>query len=159
MSTPKPDETEPAKAIVLPDENFAPDTSATPSRAPVAVDHRSTKQRKKDMLDALEKSLGVVYTAAKIAKIDRASHYRWLEKDEKYKAEVADRQELALDFAETKLNLLIQQGDTQATMFLLRTRGRGRGYAERQELTGANGGDLIPKRQIIKLPGGQEIEF
>lgn len=140
------------------DEKFAPVSNATPLRAP-GTDHRTPKQRKKDMLAALEKTLGVVATAAKMASIDRVTHYRWLEKDAKYKAEVEDRQELALDFAETKLNLLIQQGDTQATMFLLRTRGRKRGYAERQELTGADGGDLIPKRQVITLPGGQQVEF
>lgn len=158
MKGPNHPKTTPEKAIVIPPQEIAPTTDATPSYAHPSHDTRTTKQRKKDMLTALEKTLGVVATAAKMASIDRVTHYRWLGKDDKYKAEVKDRQDLALDFAETKLNVLIQAGDTQATMFLLRTRGRDRGYAERQELTGADGKDLIPKRQIMMI-GGKEVEF
>ena len=39
---------------------------------------------KKDFLDALERSLGVVTTAAKVCNIDRRTHYRWLEEDAEY---------------------------------------------------------------------------
>jgi hypothetical protein len=39
---------------------------------------------KKAMIKALEQSLGVVTTAAKIAGIDRSTHYEWLKTDEDY---------------------------------------------------------------------------
>jgi ATP-dependent Lhr-like helicase len=39
---------------------------------------------KKAMLEALEKTLGVVSTACKIVDISRTTHYRWLEEDPEY---------------------------------------------------------------------------
>ena len=45
---------------------------------------------KKAMLEALEKSLGVVSTAAKIVGINRSTHYDWLANDEEYAQAVSD---------------------------------------------------------------------
>jgi transcriptional regulator of acetoin/glycerol metabolism len=91
---------------------------------------------KKDaMVKALEKSLGVVTTACRNIGIDRATHYRWLEDDPKYKAAVQALSDVALDFAESKLHSLIQEGDTTATIFYLKTKGKQRGYIERQEVS------------------------
>ena len=39
-----------------------------------------------------------------------------------------------LDFAETNLHQQIMEGNTTATIFLLKTRGRKRGYIERQNI-------------------------
>jgi len=39
-----------------------------------------------------------------------------------------------LDFAEHHLHKLISQGNPAATIFLLKTKGKGRGYVERQEI-------------------------
>jgi len=93
-----------------------------------------TDTLKKRMLEALEKSLGVVTTAAKIAGIERKSHYRWLEKDEKYRLDVEEISNISLDFAESQLHKQIEAGSTAATIFLLKTKGKGRGYVERQEI-------------------------
>jgi hypothetical protein len=91
---------------------------------------------KKDaMIKALEKSLGVVTTACKNIGIDRATHYRWLEDDVEYRAAVQALSDVALDFAESKLHALIHEGDTTATIFYLKTKGKQRGYIERQELS------------------------
>jgi len=54
------------------------------------------------MLQALEKSLGIVYSACRIAGVGRATHYRWLETDSEYRAAVLDIKNVALDFVETK---------------------------------------------------------
>ena len=91
---------------------------------------------KKDaMVQALEKSLGIVTTACKNVGIDRKTHYRWLEEDSNYRQAVQSLTDVALDFAETKLHTLINEGDTAATIFYLKTKGKGRGYIERQELS------------------------
>jgi len=45
---------------------------------------------KRAMLEALEKSLGVVTTAANIVGITRKTHYDWMQKDPKYAQSVAD---------------------------------------------------------------------
>lgn len=152
------DVSKPEKPVILNQESDLPATNGTDIRA--QEDRRTTKQKKVAMLVALEKSLGVITVACKLVAIDRKTHYRWLEKDEKYAAAVAEMTDVALDFAESKLHHLIQNNDTQATMFYLRTKGKARGYVERSEMTGPDGSPLNPPptKQVIVV-GGQTIEF
>ena len=88
----------------------------------------------KAMIKALEQSLGVVTTAAKIAGIDRSTHYEWLKTDEDYNQKVIDLENVTLDFAESQLHKQVKEGNTTATIFLLKTKGKKRGYIERQEI-------------------------
>jgi len=97
-----------------------------------------TEQHKKAILEALEKSLGVVTTACKQVGIGRTQFYEWL-KDSDFKKRVDDVQNIALDFAESQLHKQIRNGNTAATIFYLKTKGKLRGYVERQEITGAEG--------------------
>jgi predicted DNA-binding transcriptional regulator AlpA len=89
---------------------------------------------KKAMIEALEKSLGIVTQACKVVGISRDTHYRWMKDDEEYKQAVQDLGDVALDFAESKLHKLIDQGNPAATIFYLKTKGKNRGYIERQEI-------------------------
>ena len=89
---------------------------------------------KKALVEALEKSLGVVSTACKAAGISRDTHYRWLKEDPEYKAQVEELSEVAIDFAESHLHKLIKDGNPAATIFFLKTKGKNRGYVERQEI-------------------------
>lgn len=86
------------------------------------------------MLEALEKSLGVITTACRQVGIDRKTHYNWLKSDKEYSDAVRDIENVALDFAESQLHKQIQEGNTSATIFLLKTKGKKRGYVERQEI-------------------------
>tara|TARA_R100000329_G_scaffold151474_1_gene147821 strand:- start:11749 stop:12129 length:381 start_codon:yes stop_codon:yes gene_type:complete len=95
---------------------------------------RQNPTLKKAMLKALEKTMGVVSTASTMVGINRSTHYEWLKKDSEYKQKVDDLENLMLDFAETNLHQQIQEGNTTATIFLLKTRGRKRGYIERQNI-------------------------
>ena len=95
---------------------------------------RQNPTLKKAMIQALEKTMGVVSTAATMVGINRSTHYEWLKKDSEYKQKVDDLENLMLDFAETNLHQQIQEGNTTATIFLLKTRGRKRGYIERQNI-------------------------
>ena len=88
---------------------------------------------KKAMLEALEKSLGVVTTAAKISGVSRSSHYLWMNEDDEYKRMVQDIENITIDFAESKLHKLIDEGDTAATIFFLKTKAKKRGYIEKVE--------------------------
>lgn len=90
--------------------------------------------RKKKLLEALEKNLGVVTTACKMAGLPRSSHYLWMDKDPKYRAAVEELQGVAIDFVESKLFKLIEGGSDAATIFYLKTKGKARGYVERQQL-------------------------
>ena len=102
-----------------------------------------TSDNKKRMLEALEKSLGIVTTAANMIGIHRDTHYNWMKNDEGYKTAVESITDSVLDFAESKLHNLIEKGDTAATIFYMKTKGKKRGYIERQELTGADNQPII----------------
>ena len=89
---------------------------------------------KKEMLRALEKSLGVVTTAAKATDIDRTTHYVWMKNDDAYREAVISLNDVALDFAESQLHKQIQNGEVTSTIFYLKTKGKKRGYIERSEI-------------------------
>lgn len=89
---------------------------------------------KKAMIAALEKSLGIVTTACKTVDISRETHYRWMREDAEYKAAVDSIADIALDFAESKLHKSIENGSDTAVIFYLKTKGKKRGYVERQEM-------------------------
>lgn len=91
--------------------------------------------KKKKMIEALEKSLGVVAPACRACQISRASHYKWMVEDELYKKEVDSLDDLSLDFAETQLHKQMREGVPSSTIFYLKTKGKKRGYVERQEIT------------------------
>ena len=94
----------------------------------------NTDITKKAMLDALEKSLGVVTAACKSVDIARETHYRWMREDADYKAAVEEIGDVAIDFAESQLHKQIKEGNSTATIFFLKTKGKKRGYVERQEV-------------------------
>jgi hypothetical protein len=102
-----------------------------------------TEQHKKAMIEALEKSLGIVTTACKTVGIGRTTHYLWLDEDAEYKAAVESIADIALDFAESQLHKQIQNGEVSSTIFYLKTKGKKRGYVERQELTGEDGKPIV----------------
>lgn len=90
----------------------------------------STTMKKKAMLEAMIKSLGVVTASANSVGISRETHYSWLRNDPEYKVAIEECIEIALDFAETSLLKQIQNGNTSATIFYLKTKGKHRGYIE-----------------------------
>jgi hypothetical protein len=98
-----------------------------------------TEQHKKAMLDALEKSLGVVTSACKTVGVGRTTHYLWMQEDKEYKAAVDELSDVAIDFAESQLHKQIKEGNSTATIFFLKTKGKKRGYVERQEVDVSSG--------------------
>lgn len=93
-----------------------------------------TDIKKKQILEALEKSLGIVTTACKQVGINRDTYYEWLKKDKEFKKKVKDLENVALDFAESQLHKQIAKGNPLSTMFYLKCKGKKRGYIEQQEL-------------------------
>ena len=89
---------------------------------------------KKKLLVALEKSLGVVTTACKNVGVHRSTYCDYCNNDPEFKKGVDDIQNVAIDFAESQLHKQIQDGNTSATIFFLKTKGKKRGYVERQEV-------------------------
>ena len=98
------------------------------------MEQERTETHKKAMIVALEKSLGIVTTACKEVGISRPTHYHWMEVDNDYRNEVESIGDIALDFAESQLHKQIKGGNTAGTIFYLKTKGKKRGYVERQEV-------------------------
>lgn len=113
------------------------------------------------MLAALIKALGVVSNACKTAKIDRTTHYRWMKSDKNYARQVKDIENIAIDFAETALHKKIRKGDTIATIFYLKTKGKERGYVERQENRNVDreGNDIPPSPAITVVRAKNDDDF
>lgn len=118
------------------------------------ADRQVSTHKKRLMLKALEKSLSVVTTACKQVGIDRQTHYNWLKKDSKYAEQVKSIEDITLDFAESQLHKQIQEGNTTATIFLLKTKGKKRGYVERQEIKH----DADVKSKLIEWKPAKEKE-
>jgi len=100
---------------------------------------KSRHIKKESVLKALEQSLGVVNMACKKANIPRSTFYKWMKEDEDFAKQVEDIDNIALDFVESQLHRQIADNSTTATIFYLKTKGKKRGYIERQEITGADG--------------------
>lgn len=98
-----------------------------------------TAKDKERMIEALTKSLGIVTNAVKVTGISRTTHYAWMEKDPEYRSRVEEATDAQIDFVEGNLIQRIQEGDTTATIFYLKTKGKKRGYTERMEIAPAEG--------------------
>lgn len=105
--------------------------------------------RKKAMLEALEKSLGIVAPACVVAGVGRSTFYEWMDKDPEFRAAVGGMQDIALDFAESKLMKRIKDEDTASIIFFLKCRAKNRGYVERQEIEHSG---KIEYQAIVELP-------
>ncbi len=112
--------------------------------------NKSRHIKKESILEALEKSLGVVTMACKSADVPRSTYYKWLKEDEEFYKAVKDIENIALDFGESQLHKQIGDGNTSATIFFLKTKGKKRGYIERSELDLTSGDEPIKINVNIK---------
>ena len=112
--------------------------------------NKSRHIKKESILEALEKSLGVVTMACKSADVPRSTYYKWLKEDEEFSKAVKDIENIALDFGESQLHKQIKDGNTSATIFFLKTKGKKRGYIERSELDLTSGDEPIKINVNIK---------
>ena len=89
---------------------------------------------KTKMLEALTHCLGNISEACKMVNISRETHYRWIREDDFYAQQIEDLQESIIDFVESELFKQIKDGNTTATIFYLKTKGKKRGYIEKTEV-------------------------
>ena len=93
-----------------------------------------TEQLKKELISALRSNLGIVSNACEALGISRTTYYKYYNKDSEFRSEVDNVGEHTLDFVESKLFDLIDNGNVAATIFYMKTKGKRRGYIERQEV-------------------------
>jgi len=112
-----------------------------------------TRHNKKKILEALEKSLGIVTTACKIAGVHRSTYYEYYNTDEEFKKACDDMSNIVLDFAESQLHKQIKDGNPSSTIFYLKTKGKNRGYYEKilNENLNTHKGEIKTKIDYRKL--------
>ena len=109
-----------------------------------------TKIKQKIMLEALRKCKGLVTYAAQATKISRNTHYDWLKKYPDYVQAVDEIDNFVLDKIEESSLRMIEEGKTPAmNIFYLKTKGKKRGFIEKQEIEHSTG-DLTSLRNVIK---------
>ncbi len=85
---------------------------------------------------------GNIAAVARVLGVPRRTVYNRLKESARLQQLLADARETMLDDAESTLYDEALTGNTTALIFFLKTQGKGRGYTERQEYTGANGEPL-----------------
>lgn len=115
----------------------------------MSVKQNTTVQNKKKVLEALEKTLGIVTTACKKCNISRTQFYIWVKEDAEFSKAVDSVEGMALDFAESKLMENIGSKKETSIIFYLKTKGKKRGYIEKQEIDHKHEGHISDKPSKI----------
>ena len=89
------------------------------------------EDKKIRFLDNLKAAGGIIYVACENTGINRSTYYKWRKEDPEFATAADEVQEAQIDFVESKLMGLINAGDTTATIFYLKTKGKKRGYSEK----------------------------
>ena len=110
--------------------------------------NKSEQLKKEQLLQALTKSLGIVSTACASVGMSRTTYYKYYNDDEQFKSQVDDISDIAIDFAESQLFELIKGGNITAVIFYLKTKGKKRGYVEKQEI---DLGDNFPNNITVEF--------
>ena len=103
--------------------------------------------------EALQKAHGLVAVAARRLsmtgkKISRQGLEKVIKNSPRLSAVLEDESKAVLDVAEHKLFELVNAGDKTAIIFLLKTKGKSRGYIERSEMTGADGKPITGDKAV-----------
>lgn len=108
---------------------------------------RTAKLNKAKVANALHESKGAVYLAAKRLGVSHTSIYTYVKKYE----DIADIKNYydgeLVDIGEIALRSAVTNKEPWAVKYILSTKGKDRGYTERSEVTGADGGP-VPIRFI-----------
>jgi len=98
--------------------------------------------RTEDYIAAIHNSRGLLTHAADALGVTRGAIYQAAKKHPEIQKAIEDARERTTDLAVGKLFQKINEGDNTAILFYLKTQAKKRGYVERQEVTGAEGGEL-----------------
>lgn len=100
-----------------------------------------TLHTKKALIEAMQKSLGNVSQSCRIVGVSRDTYYSYYNTDDDFKKSCNDCDNIALDFVESQLHKQIKDGVPSSTIFYLKTKGKKRGFVEKQEIEHSGGID------------------
>jgi len=108
------------------------------------------------MIDALRAAKGMAHLAAKHLGCSHTTVYNYIERYPTVRQAQEDESGKMGDMCELKLYDAAQNGESWAVQFALRTKFKNRGYVERTEVTGADGGPVETKSYMIVSPDDWE---
>ena len=94
----------------------------------------STKTKKRIFIANFIANQGMVQMSCDSVGINRTTYARWCKKDAKFVQNIQAAMERKLDKIETKLLNLVENGDTQATIFSAKCLLKQRGYTEKKDI-------------------------
>ena len=94
---------------------------------------RTTEAKKEKFIKAFIDNSFNISKACENAGIYRRTYYDWIAKDKDFESRVEEAQEKLIDEVEEALRQKILIGDTTSIIFFLKTKGKKRGYIEKQE--------------------------
>jgi transposase-like protein len=94
------------------------------------------------LIEKIEQARGNISAVARAFGVTRRTIYKRIMRNATAQKALEDARETMLDEAESVLYTKALEGSTPELIFFLKTQGRRRGYVERQEITGAEGGPL-----------------
>jgi hypothetical protein len=95
---------------------------------------RTQRFKPEQIIQALIETRGMVTLAAEHLVCDTETIYNYAKRYPSVEAELKKQRERITDIAESKLYEAIDAGESWAIQYYLRTQGRVRGYAERQDI-------------------------
>ena len=102
----------------------------------------------KGVADKLREFQGNQAAVARAFGVDRSRITQYMAAHPELAAVKQEAEEAILDHAESALYRAVLQGELSAVKWLLATKGKGRGYVERQEVTGSDGGPVQVRHQV-----------
>ena len=113
---------------------------------------------KEAFIIAYRENFGNITISCQACGISRTMYQNWMKNDPEFRKTLAEiePEEIMLDWGEHKLMERITKGDTLATMFLLKTKGKRRGYIEKTEV--AHEGDVVKAITVNVLKPGASLE-
>lgn len=113
-------------------------------------------KKKGIFLRALRETMGNITRACEKANIARGTYYLWMDNDLDFAQEVRNVEAECVDFAESKLKSLINDGNPTAIIFYLKTKGKDRGYIEYKKVESENEIRVDLPKIDLELVGGQD---
>ena len=115
----------------------------------ITTDTNDTMYKKVKFLEFFEMNYGIVAPTCKSVNIGRKTFYRWYEADEWFKEKVDEIKEMQIDFVEAALLKNIKNGKELSQIFFLKTKGKERGYIEKQEVDNKFDKDFVFKVEVV----------
>ena len=103
---------------------------------------RKRRYKQQEVIDALNEGKGYVSKVASLLGCAPVTVYDYAKRFPKIRETWDGIRESRHDFVENKLHGAINSGNVTAMIFYLKTQAKDRGYVERQEVTGKDGGEL-----------------